>query len=63
MATINRVGDELGAPERDLPDQKEEKSEIAVKEWKEYFMPETMTRFLNKKWIMMSCIIGFYYLI
>ena len=44
-------------------DYKEEPSEVKVKDWKEYFMPETMTKFLNKKWIMFTFIIGFYYLI
>ncbi len=42
---------------------KEDASEVKVKDWKEYFMPATMTTFLNKKWVMFACIVGFYYLI
>ena len=44
-------------------DYKEEEKEIKVKDWKEYFMPAAMTKFMGKKWIMFACIVGFYYLI
>ena len=44
-------------------DFKEEQSEVKLKDWKEYFMPESATKFMSKKWIMFSLIIGFYYLI
>ena len=44
-------------------DYKDEQSEVKVKDWKEYFMPATIGKFMNKKWIMFACIVGFYYLI
>ena len=63
MASQNRVEVQAASGMEMSADYKEEPSEVKVKDWKEYFMPETMTKFLNKKWIMFTFIIGFYYLI
>ena len=38
-------------------------SQVEIKEWKEYFMPATLTKFMGKRFGLFAAIVGFYYII